>query len=111
MPDRSLTTILYFPGLRVLTLILPFFSVIVKPGPSTALSVGVAAEAEATATSAAASSATSASRVRNIFLLREWWFRPPAKGMVATTRGRRARLRDRPVRRRRDPSGRGAART
>src|SRR4051794_26978025 len=69
MLDKSLTTILYLPALRLVTFVLPFLSVIVKPGPSTPLSVGVAAEAEPTIVSAAASSVTSASRVRSIVLL------------------------------------------
>src|SRR6266550_1756417 len=69
MLDRSLMTILYLPAFRLVTFAVPFFNVIVKPGPSTPIRVGVAAEAEATTTSAAASSVTSASRVRNMPLL------------------------------------------
>src|SRR6476660_2250218 len=72
MFERSFTTILYFPALSDVTLVLPFFRVIVKPGPSVPVRVGTAAEAEATNTSAAPSSATRARRVRNILLLVEW---------------------------------------
>src|SRR4051812_7161663 len=75
MFERSLMTILYFPALSDVTLVLPFLRVIVKPGPSVPVRVGTAAEAEATNTSAAPSSATRARRVRNILLLVEW-FRP-----------------------------------
>src|SRR5262245_34406336 len=69
MFERSLTTILYLPAFRLVTFWPLFFSVIVKPGPSTAFSVRGAAEAEATNTRAAASSVTSANRVRSMLLL------------------------------------------
>src|SRR5919201_4153054 len=41
MLDLSVTTILYLPAFRVLTFFPPFVSEIVKPGPTTPLSVGV----------------------------------------------------------------------
>src|ERR671934_2000662 len=62
MFDRSLITILYLPALTLLTFVVPFLSVIVKPGPSVPVSVGTAADAEATNTTAAPSSVTSARR-------------------------------------------------
>src|SRR3954468_21447950 len=81
MFDRSLTTILYFPALSEATFLPLFFRLIVKPGPSMPFSVGVAAVADAVTARAAAISATSASRVRCMFLLREWC-RPLAPRMV-----------------------------
>src|SRR5215831_8645602 len=66
MLDMSLITNLYLPAFRLVTFELPFFNVIVKPGPSVPVNVGVAADADAATTSAPASSVTSASRVRNI---------------------------------------------
>src|SRR5215510_15120070 len=82
MLDRSLITILYLPAFRSVTFLPAFFNEMLKPGPTTPLSVGVAAEADVTTTSAAPSSVTSASRMRSMPLLCE--FRPRfAPGMVA----------------------------
>lgn len=69
MFDLSDTVIEYLPALRVFTLTVPFFRVIVNPGPTEPLSlVGPIAPLGAARTSIAATPATK-SAIRDIFLL------------------------------------------
>src|SRR5262245_26274991 len=70
MFDLSLTVILYEPGLSVFTLAVPFFRVMVKPGPTVPVSfvtLLVAPMGAASASAATTPAATSA--IRDIFLL------------------------------------------
>src|SRR5207237_9671320 len=52
--DLSVTTKVYFPALSVVTFFVPFFSVIVKPGPTVPMSFGVVIAQAGTRNTAAA---------------------------------------------------------
>src|SRR5207253_3000022 len=69
--DLSCTTIRYLPCFSFFTFAVPFFSVMVKLGPTTAVSFTGAADAAVTTTSAAITAASSARRIRDIVLLDE----------------------------------------
>src|SRR5262245_51350771 len=70
MFDLSLTVTLYVPALSVFTLAVPFFRVMVKPGPTVPVSFVTLLVAPVGAASAsAATSPAATSAIRDIFLL------------------------------------------